>query len=107
MIIYSYSLNLKLLLSMRTFLTPLFLENCRLLTNVYVTETYGAFIPLSGYGHKIHQSNGDRYCEVGQKENVCLFCSYVFFVRTGQTDQFLSHHFRSRLSLKGIIQDFF
>ena len=35
-------------------------------------------------GHKIHKSKGDRQCKIGQKENVCLFCSYVFSVRTGQ-----------------------
>ena len=38
-------------------------------------------------GHKIHKSKGDRQCKFGQKENVCLFCSYVFSVCTGQADR--------------------
>ena len=38
-------------------------------------------------GQKIHKSKGDRQCKIGQKENVCLFCSYVFSVRTGQADR--------------------
>ena len=37
-------------------------------------------------GQKIHKSKGDRQCKIGQKENVCLFCSYVFSVCTGQAD---------------------
>ena len=36
---------------------------------------------------KIHKSKGDRQYKIGQKENVCLFCSYVFSVRTGQADR--------------------
>ena len=31
--------------------------------------------------------HGYRQCKIGQKENVCLFCSYVFSVRTGQADR--------------------
>ena len=38
-------------------------------------------------GQKIHKSKGDRQCKIGQKENVCLFCSYVFSVRTSQVDR--------------------
>ena len=38
-------------------------------------------------GQKIHKSKGDRQCKIGQKENVCLFCSYVFSVCTGQADR--------------------
>ena len=38
-------------------------------------------------GHQIHESKGDRQCKIRQKENVCLFCSYVFSVRTGQADR--------------------
>ena len=38
-------------------------------------------------GQKIHKSKGDRQCKIGQKENVCLFCSCVFSVRTGQADR--------------------
>ena len=38
-------------------------------------------------GHKIQKSKCDRQCKIGQKENVCLFCSYVFSVRTGQADR--------------------
>ena len=38
-------------------------------------------------GQKIHKSKGDRQCKIGQKENVCLFCYYVFSVRTGQADR--------------------
>ena len=38
-------------------------------------------------GQKKHKSKGDRQCKIGQKENVCLFCSYVFSVRTGQADR--------------------
>ena len=38
-------------------------------------------------GQKIHKSKGDRQCKIGQKENVCLFCSYVFSVRAGQVDK--------------------
>ena len=33
------------------------------------------------------KSKGDRLCKIGQKENVCLFCSYVFSVRNGQADR--------------------
>ena len=36
---------------------------------------------------KIHKRKGDRQCKIGQRENVCLFCSYVFSVRTGQADR--------------------
>ena len=35
-------------------------------------------------GEKIHKSKGDRQCKIGQKGNVCLFCSYVFSVRNSQ-----------------------
>ena len=35
-------------------------------------------------GQKIHKSKGDRQFKIRPKENVCLFYSYVFFVRTGQ-----------------------
>ena len=51
--------------------------------------SYGAFIPLlpDRCGHKIHKSKGDRQCDIGQQENVCLFCSYVFSVRTVQADR--------------------
>ena len=35
-------------------------------------------------GQKMHKSKGDRQCKIGQIENVCLFCSYVFSVRTSQ-----------------------
>ena len=38
-------------------------------------------------GQQIHKSKGDRQCKIGQKENVCLFCCYVFSVRTGQADR--------------------
>ena len=38
-------------------------------------------------GQKIHKSKGDGQCKIGQKENVCLFCSYVFSVRTSQADR--------------------
>ena len=38
-------------------------------------------------GQKIHKSKGDRQCKIGEKENVCLFCSHVFSVRTGQADR--------------------
>ena len=38
-------------------------------------------------GQKIHKSKGDRQCRIGQKENVCLFCSYVFSVRNSQADK--------------------
>ena len=38
-------------------------------------------------GQKIHKSKGDRQCKIGQKENICLVCSYVFSVRTGQADR--------------------
>ena len=38
-------------------------------------------------GQKIHKSKRDRQCKIGQKENICLFCSYVFSVRTGQADR--------------------
>ena len=34
-------------------------------------------------GQKTHKSKGDRQGKIGEKENVCLFCSYVFSVRTG------------------------
>ena len=37
--------------------------------------------------HQIHKSKGDRQCKIGQKENVCLFCSYVVSARTGQADR--------------------
>ena len=42
---------------------------------------------LDRCGQKIHKSKGDRQCKIVQKENVCLFCSYVFSVRTGQEDR--------------------
>ena len=41
-------------------------------------------------GQKIYKSKGDRQCKIGkigQKDNVCLFCFYVFSVRTGQADR--------------------
>ena len=38
-------------------------------------------------GQKIHKSKRDRQCKIRKKENVCLFWSYVFSVRTGQTDR--------------------
>ena len=29
-------------------------------------------------GQKMHKSKGDRLCKIGQKENICLFCSQFF-----------------------------
>ena len=46
-------------------------------------------------GQKIQKSKGDRQCKIGQKENVCLFCSYVFSVRTGQADRGINAPLRS------------
>ena len=36
---------------------------------------------------KIDKSKGNRQCKIGPKENICLFCSYVFSFRTGQADR--------------------
>ena len=33
--------------------------------------------------------------KIGQTENVCLFCSYVFSVRTGQADRGINAPLRS------------
>ena len=43
--------------------------------------------PPDRCGQKIHKSKGDRQCKIVQKENVCLFCSYVFSVRTSQAER--------------------
>ena len=55
----------------------------------YKMDRYGAFTPLSAgrCGQKIHKSKRDRQCKFGQKENVCLLCSYVFSVGTVQADR--------------------
>ena len=48
---------------------------------------YGNWSPYIQSPWKIHSSNGDRQYKIGQKENVCLACSYVFSVRNGQADR--------------------
>ena len=47
-------------------------------------------------GQKIHKSKGDRQCKIGQKENVGLFFSYVFSVRTGQADRGINAPYTER-----------
>ena len=50
-------------------------------------------------GQKTHKSKGDRQCKIGQKENVSLFCSYVFSVRTGQADRGINPPIKEELHL--------
>ena len=52
-------------------------------------------------GQKIHKSKGDRQFKIEQKENVCLFCYYVFSVRTGQADRGINAPLMSRFTSGG------
>ena len=56
---------------------------------------------------KIHKSKGDRQCKIGQEENVCLFCSYVFPVRTGQVDRGINAPLTVKIQLPIAITNFF